>query len=32
MPQNDAGIVLCQPQIDAIQQWIDDGADPAPVN
>jgi len=31
MPQNDAGIVLCGPQIDAIQQWIDDGAAPAPA-
>lgn len=26
MPQNDDGITLCQPEIDAIRQWIDDGA------
>lgn len=32
MPQNDAGIVLCEPQVDAIRQWIDDGAAPAPAN
>lgn len=31
MPQNNDGIVLCDPQIDAIQQWIDDGALPAPA-
>jgi len=30
MPQNNAGIVLCEPQISAIQQWIDAGADPVP--
>jgi hypothetical protein len=31
MPLNDADIVLCGPQVDAIRQWIDDGAAPAPV-
>ena len=31
MPQNNDGVVLCGPQIDAIQQWIDDGALPAPA-
>lgn len=31
MPLNNDGIVLCGPQIDAIQQWIDDGALPAPA-
>lgn len=26
MPLNDQGIVLCEPEINAIRQWIDDGA------
>jgi len=26
MPLNDEGIVLCEPEINAIRQWIDDGA------
>lgn len=26
MPQNDDGIVLCDAEINAIRQWIDDGA------
>jgi len=26
MPLNDEGIVLCEPEIDAIRQWIDAGA------
>ncbi|NNE17594.1 MAG: hypothetical protein HKN10_03860 [Myxococcales bacterium] len=26
MPPNDQGIVLCEPEINAIRQWIDDGA------
>jgi hypothetical protein len=26
MPQNDQGLVLCQPKVDAILAWIDDGA------
>jgi len=30
MPQNDAGIVLCDPQIDAIRQWIENGAETVP--
>jgi hypothetical protein len=30
MPLNDQGIVLCDPQVDAIRQWIDDGAETAP--
>ncbi len=32
MPLNAAGIVLCTPQIDAIQQWIDDGAETVPAD
>lgn len=26
MPQNDQGLVLCEPKVDAILAWIDDGA------
>lgn len=32
MPLNDEGIVLCDAEINAIRQWIDDGANPAPSN
>lgn len=32
MPLNDEGVVLCAPEVDAIRQWIDDGADPSPSN
>lgn len=32
MPQNDSGFVLCEPQVNAIRQWIDAGAAPAPSN
>jgi len=32
MPPNDMGTVLCDEEINAIRQWIDDGANPAPSN
>lgn len=32
MPLNTSGIVLCDPEIDAIRQWIDDGADTGAAN
>lgn len=32
MPPNDQGIVLCEEEINAIRQWIDAGANPAPSN
>jgi hypothetical protein len=32
MPLNADGFVLCEPQIDAIRQWIDDGAEVPAAN
>ena len=32
MPQNDQGIVLCEAQVSAIRQWIDNGASTAASN